>query len=79
MAAMRIRFFSGPDESGDVDLIHAREEEEQYNTHLQEETQVFAGGRHAYHRTQEDAHQDVCGQRAVACPVGQTFRQLGEE
>ena len=52
MAAMRIRFFNGPDESGDVDLIHAHEEEEQYNTHLEEETQVFAGGCHAYHRTQ---------------------------
>ena len=47
MAAMRIRFFNGPDESGDVDLIHAHEEEEQYNTHLEEEAQVFAGGHHA--------------------------------
>ena len=72
-------FLDGPDESGDVDLIHAHEEEEQYNADIEEEAQVFAGGHHACHRTQQDAHQYLCGQRAVASPVGQTFRQLGED
>ena len=46
---------NGLDEAGYVYLIHAYEEEEQYDAHLEEEAQVFAGGHHARYRTEENA------------------------